>query len=79
MALNSLLLFPLLSGLQGKEHGPHAAGHCGSPEEQQERLHLWPDRNRPSGHFPLGRPAGVFQSCGGLQGGGEETPGEEEW
>ncbi|TNN28768.1 hypothetical protein EYF80_061085 [Liparis tanakae] len=56
-------------GLQGEEHGPHAARHRGLAQEQQERLRLQPDGNRPRGDLPLGRAASLLQGPGGLQGG----------
>ena len=69
----------ILAGLQGEEHGPHAAGHRGPAEEQQECLHRRPDRHPPSGHVPLVRAAGLLQGGGGLPHGRQEIRGEEEW
>lgn len=65
------------AGLQGEEHGPHAARHRGAAEEQQERLRLRPDGHRPDRHLPLGGAARLLQGPGGLQGGREETQAEE--
>lgn len=66
------------AGLQGEEHGPHAAGHRGAAEEQQQRLRLRPDGYRPDCHLPLVGAARLLQGPGGLQGGREEAQAEED-
>lgn len=56
-----------ISGLSGKEHGPHAFGHRGAVEEQRQRLRAPAHWHGPGGHVPMGDSASHRQRTGCFQ------------